>query len=490
MYKTKDGRYYHIHGSLEASAVIESLGLPARDPSKKEYNEIKATYGAAVGNFTVAELEEKNRKAKGAGIEPIPWEKFKDSKHGRVLCAEPPFSLESHLKNSGGKPGERIFSLAEFKAGGPAQQIYGRVLSGIKVLEMCRVIAGPTIGRSLAAHGALVTKVTSPELPDVPFFQADVNTGKHTVHLHLKLHGNNKDDEAQELEERRRVQKDKEVFMNLLREADIIVDGYRYGALDGLGYGPDVLEQIAKDRGYGFVYVAEDCFGGIGQPDAALAGRRGWQQIADCATGVAHAQGEFMHPEKSEPAPVIPPFPMSDYGTGALGCIAALAGLYRRATEGGTWICRTSLCQYDIFLMGLGTLPPEEQAELRREHRGTNSKFFELNYDDSVDEVGKRALHSLGVVAGHLFEEDLMCEAESKYFGYRDGKTGKREGAVVKWPKEAITVGDLIIGHVRPARNNGDDDPTWDQDKWEVDEKLAAQIGLPKGHPEYVLASA
>ncbi|KAM7202330.1 formyl-CoA:oxalate CoA-transferase [Naviculisporaceae sp. PSN 640] len=469
LYRTKDGKYYHIHGSLDPDSLLRALGL---DPQLdlQEYGLCKRKIGSAVAKFTLAELENMNRQVKGAGIEAITWKEFQDSKHGKVLCTEPPFSLERHPSAAGDEPASDAFSFAEF--GGQAKQPPGRLLGGVKVLEMCRIIAGPTIGRSLAAHGALVTKVTSPKLPDVPFFQADVNTGKHTVDLDLK--GN--------AEHRR-------IFEDLLREADVLIDGYRYGALDDLGYGVKKLEEIAEERGFGFVYVAEDCFGGTGNSDAEWAGRRGWQQIADCATGVAWAQGEFMHPRK--PEPVIPPFPMSDYGTGALGCLAALAGLYQRATQGGTWVCRTSLCQYDVFLMGLGLLPPQEQAELRREHKGTgDSDFFGLRYDDSVDEVGKRALVSLGATAGHLLQGDLMCEARSNHFGKTGGENGKRVGAKVRWPKEAIAVSDLIIGHVRPARNNGDDKPTWDQDKWEVDEKLADSIGLPRTHPEYVLASA
>jgi len=48
-----------------------------------------------------------------------------------------------------------------------------QILQGIKVLELCRIIAGPTITRILAEYGAEVLKITSPNLSDVPFFQVD-----------------------------------------------------------------------------------------------------------------------------------------------------------------------------------------------------------------------------------------------------------------------------------------------------------------------------
>lgn len=184
------------------------------------------------------------------------------------------------------------------------------------------------MGRTLAEYGAQVIKVTSPNLSDVPFFQADGNTGKHTCDLDLKTPAGRK------------------AFEELLQTVDVILDGYRPGSLERLGYGPEQIVQLLKGCGKGIVYVGEDCFGYKGE----WAGRPGWQQIADCVTGLAWAQGKFMGLHK----PVIPPFPMSDYGTGTMSAIAASTGLFRQAKEGGSWVDRTSLCQYDVFLLQLG----------------------------------------------------------------------------------------------------------------------------------------
>jgi crotonobetainyl-CoA:carnitine CoA-transferase CaiB-like acyl-CoA transferase len=146
----------------------------------------------------------------------------------------------------------------------PAPRTGGhRVLEGIKVLELCRIIAGPTVTRILAEYGADVLKITSPNLSDVPFFQVDGNMGKHAADLDLKT-----DDGRRQFEE-------------LLADADVFVDGYRPGALAKLGYGPHDLAQLAEKRGKGIVYVNENCFGYEGE----WAGRPGWQQIADCVRG-------------------------------------------------------------------------------------------------------------------------------------------------------------------------------------------------------------
>jgi crotonobetainyl-CoA:carnitine CoA-transferase CaiB-like acyl-CoA transferase len=69
-------------------------------------------------------------------------------------------------------------------------------------------------------------------------------------------------------------------FEKLLDDVDVIVDGYRPGALDKLGYGAEAMATLAKKRGKGIVYVNENCFGYEGE----WAGRAGWQQIADCVS--------------------------------------------------------------------------------------------------------------------------------------------------------------------------------------------------------------
>ena len=142
----------------------------------------------------------------------------------------------------------------------PSSSEKPRILEGIKVLELCRIIAGPTIARILAEYGADVLKVTGPNLSDVPFFQVDGNMGKHTTDLDLKSPDGRK------------------AFEALIQDVDVVVDGYRPGAFEKLGYGPQALAEMGKRRGKGIVYVNENCFGYEGE----WANRAGWQQIADC----------------------------------------------------------------------------------------------------------------------------------------------------------------------------------------------------------------
>lgn len=495
------------------------LGLPPFLPGLTDYRRCIDTIEAVVRKLTVAELEQLNRHHRRAGAPALTRGQFLKTPHGRALARISPFTAQPLDGNETISPPPAPWPTVAAVSNGAAseQQPSGggggavrQCLAGIRVLELCRIIAGPTIGRCLAAHGASVLKVTSPRLPDVPFFPLDVNTGKHTASLDLRVSsdGGGKCDRA--------------VFDALLEDADVIIDGYRPGALAALGYGPAELARRAACRGRGIVYVAEDCFGGTntgyrtddganneGGDGASAAGvgegfgfewaaRPGWQQIADCATGVAWAQGAWMGLAE----PVVPPFPMSDYGTGLLGATAALTALLRRAIHGGSWLCRTSLAQYDAFLLGLGELPTAEQARLRtqwaradEEGRMINGKkdkegvakgisntsaateacsnFFALRHSDSVDVVGACALQGMRRLHPALFagaangdgSDDTDAVPMTMQAAFSPGF-----GGVVCWPREALRVEGLAVGHVRPTRPNGFDEPSWD--RWERDVRL------------------
>ncbi|KAJ5054726.1 uncharacterized protein L3040_000992 [Drepanopeziza brunnea f. sp. 'multigermtubi'] len=423
LYETKNpGEYYHIHGSLEAGKTLNMIGLEAYRPDLTDYRECIDVIESHVKKFTVPELEEMNARERQAGVPVIKWEEFKQTNHGQTLLSIPPWEVRK-IADSPPVP----FSASPSP---PTPSSKPQVLAGIRVLELCRIIAGPAMGRTLAEYGAQVIKVTSPNLSDVPFFQVDGNTGKHTCDLDLKTPAG------------------RQAFEELLQTADVVLDGYRPGSLERLGYGPEKLVELTKGRGKGIVYVAEDCFGNKGD----MAGRPGWQQIADCYTGVAWAQGQFMGLDE----PVVPPFPMSDYGTGCMGAIAALTGLFRRATDGGSWVGRTSLCQYDVFLLGLGLYGNDVQARVRADH---DEDFFGLRHADSVDEVGGRALKSMRRAHPELFDKSLMQTAFSRGFG-----------EVISWCRSPVTIEGLRVGFDRASRPNGFDAPTWED--WEVEESV------------------
>ncbi|KAJ6441092.1 LOW QUALITY PROTEIN: CAIB/BAIF family enzyme [Purpureocillium lavendulum] len=423
LYATAEkGEYYHIHGSLEASTTLRMIGLESHRPDLTTHEQIVGVIEPAVQKFTVAELEALNAKNRQAGVKAFKHEDFLRTPHdpimvwrqtyedtGKVNWEQPPWTVEQIEATTPPCPlpdsGDR------------------RVLSGIKVLEMCRIIAGPVVARILGEYGADVLKITSPNLSDVPFFQVDGNMGKHAADLDLKT------------------PEGRQSFEKLLDEADVVVDGYRPGALEKLGYGPKALSERAARRGKGIVYVNENCFGYEGE----WAGRPGWQQIADCVSGIAWAQGRFMGLDE----PVVPPFPISDYGTGCIGAIAALTGLHHRATRGGSWHGKASLLHYDLLLFKAGLLPEPVQAKLRAQ---AGEAFLALRHAHSVDQISGTALRQMRLLYPEFVDQPQ----------YLDRWHSAGYGAEVSAVLPVVQMEGVDIGFRRASRPNGTDEASWD----------------------------
>ncbi|KAH8886557.1 CoA-transferase family III [Thozetella sp. PMI_491] len=426
LYKTKrQGEYYHIHGSLEASTTLSMIGLEPFRPDLGTHEAISRTIETAVMRFTVEQLEEMNAANKQAGVPALKHEDFIKTPHGQVAAKLSPWAV-SPLETS--SPPSPLPNTGD-----------SRPLSGIKVLELCRIIAGPTITRILGEYGATVLKITSPKLSDVPFFQVDGNMGKHAADLDLKT------------------PEGREAFEKLLDEVDIVVDGYRPGAFDRLGYGPHALSERAAKRGKGIVYINENCFGYEGE----WAHRAGWQQIADCVTGVAWEQGRFMGLSE----PVVPPFPISDYGTGCMGAVAALIGLLHRTTRGGSWHGKVSLLQYDMLLFKVGLHTDEVQERLRTL---MGPGFLALRHDNSVDQISGLALREMRQRFPEFFTREDLTD-----WWYAD-----KYKADVRAVNPVAEIEGLEIGFQRASRPNGSDDPTWDfSSNGDIHRRVAS--GLP-----------
>ena len=193
-------------------------------------------------------------------------------------------------------------------------------LDGVRVLDLTRVLAGPTCGRTLASYGAEVLNVRAERLDTIEMYALDTGHGKRSIFLDLVKPA------------------DAETLRRLVRGAHIFVDSYRPGALAKLGFTPASLAHIA----HGITYVSVSCYGHQGP----WAERRGWEQLAQSATGLAQVQGEFAarrKKHKGEAPPELIPAAVCDYITGYLAAAGAAAALLRRIREGGSWHVQVSL---------------------------------------------------------------------------------------------------------------------------------------------------
>jgi len=199
-------------------------------------------------------------------------------------------------------------------------------LSGVRVLDLTRVIAGPVCGRTLAAHGADVMLVTAAHLPQMMPLVIDNGRGKLSTFIDL------------------RETSGRETLNGLARDADIFVQGYRPGAVKGNSFGP---EDVARLRP-GIVYVSLCAYGHEGP----WASRRGFDSLVQNANGINHAEAEAAGSAQPKPLPA----QAIDHASGYLMAFGAMTALARRATQGGSWHVRVSLAQTGHWIRGLGRI--------------------------------------------------------------------------------------------------------------------------------------
>ena len=225
-----------------------------------------------------------------------------------------------------------------------------RPLSGVRVLDLTRVIAGPVCGRTLAVHGADVLLVTAEHLPQMMPLVMDSGRGKLSTFIDL------------------RETNGRDTLADLVRNADIFVQGYRPGAVKGNGFGPDELARLRP----GIVYVSLCAYGHEGP----WANRRGFDSLVQNANGINDAEAETAGVEQPKPLPC----QALDHAAGYLMAFGAMTALARRATQGGSWHVRVSLAQTGHWMRALGRIDglacPDPGADAVQDRLEENDSGF------------------------------------------------------------------------------------------------------------------
>ena len=308
LYECRDGRWVHLHGAFPrlADPTRRVLGLSEGADS--------SAVAAGVAKWDAQALEDALAEARTCGAMVRTQEEWADHAQGRALGPLARVEIE------------KIGESEPAPVGGAA-----RPLDGIRVLDLTRILAGPTNGRTLAEHGADVLLVNSPNLDNVLPFVIDTSHGKRSTFLDL----DSPDDHAR--------------LLALASSADVFAQGYRGGAIERRGLGPDELAA----RRPGIVYVSMSCYGDVGP----WRERPGWEQLAQTVTGIAAVQGD-------DGAPVLIPSAACDYTTGSLAALGTMVALWRRSHEGGSYHVRASLSQTGMWFA--------------REHRDAASGFGDI----------------------------------------------------------------------------------------------------------------
>lgn len=231
---------------------------------------------------------------------------------GAVIGALPAAEVEERVYAAGGLA-VAVRTAAQWLAlaGEPASPTGTEIVPGapprpahrLRVLDLTRVIAGPVGTRMLGALGAEVLRIDPPSRPELKLHQYDGLLAKRSALLDLT-------------DPRLRT---------LLTGADIVVAGYRPGALDRFGLSPEAL----ADHHPGVVVVTLSAWGDT----PGFADRRGFDSLVQAATGISLSYGQ----------PGALPCQLLDHTTGYLIAAAALESVAAQRRDGGTHIARLSL---------------------------------------------------------------------------------------------------------------------------------------------------
>ncbi|MDP6607168.1 MAG: CoA transferase [Dehalococcoidia bacterium] len=256
-------------------------------------------------------------------------------------------------------------------------------LEGVKVLDLCIILAGPTCGRTLAEFGADVIKIDDPNRGTIVMHN-DVNRGKRSILLDLKS------------------EEGLATFWELVDGVDVVVQNYRKGAVDKLGIG---YEEVRKRRP-DIVYASLNAYGHV----RPWADRPGHEQLGQAVTGMQRRFG-------GDGQPALQPFPVNDYGTGYMGAYGvALALLHRRRRTGqgqhvDSALAYTATMLQSLFLLDYEGKQWDEPSGQDTRGSGTLQRAYEASDGWLFVGAQQRDLARLDAVEGMGGVEGLASDA-------------------------------------------------------------------------------
>ncbi|MGW6736712.1 CoA transferase [Streptomyces sp. NPDC055013] len=293
-WRTSDG-WLRTHANYphHRARLLAALGVTQEDPD---------AVGAALAERSAREVEEAVYAAGGLAVALRTPEEWAAHEQAVAVARRP---LVEHERSDTA----RAVALPSLD-GSPLLPA-----AGVRVLDLTRVIAGPVATRTLALLGADVLRVDAPQLPELPDQHADTGFGKRSATLDLTT--------------------DRRALEELLATADVVVTGYRPGALDRFGLSARAL----AERRPGLVVAEVSAWGAYGP----WGGRRGFDSLVQVATGIAATEGGMADGSAGQPGAL--PAQALDHGTGYLLAAAVLRSLTEQSEQGYGRCVRLSLAR-------------------------------------------------------------------------------------------------------------------------------------------------
>lgn len=417
LYRCADGKWFQLHGSLNPDPVLDAIDLP-REYEAQDTVQAKEFFQDKIRNLTSSELLGRIVEARQAGDICCSFNEFLTSEQAKENAHVGLFETE-HRPSASQKP-------CWWPCASPATS--ERPLAGLKVVDLTRIIAAPTVTRGLAELGASVMRVTSPNLPDFHMLHPDLNWGKWNTYLDFTSTN------------------DRETLKEIVLEADVVVSGYRPFVLDKHGFGKEDILKLVSDRERGIIFVQVNSYGWYGPSKD----RPGYQPISDACVGISHGYGQALGLKDNEPVTAL--CPNADYSTGLAGVGAVLGALIQRAERGGSYTVELALNYYNRWLAQFCGEYPEEVWNGLWESYGR----FQFRSHQSMEQTSPVIVKMMAqkgflkedyfhVIRSGILGVDLRCISPVIKFPHKYVKLGYNVGArgngtdVARWPADLTT---------------------------------------------------
>jgi hypothetical protein len=410
IYKCSDGKFFQLHGSLNPDPVLDMLSLP-HDMEVQSSQDARQVFQGKVDQITSADLLHDTEQKRQAGHVCNSFDEYINSEQGQANSHIDLFELR------------RIPNHTQPPTWWPATAHTSslRPLAGLKVVDLTRIIAGPSITRGLAELGASVMRVVSPNVPDWTELHIDLNWGKWNTYIDLNT------------------QRGREELTTLIQDADVVVNGYRPGALDKHGFSEQAMMELVSNRARGLIYVQENCYGWYGP----YKHRSGWQPTSDACTGVSVGYGKALGSDE----PVTALIPNSDYSTGVAGVAATLSALIQRGETGGSYTIDLALSYYNQWLIrSCGAYPAPVWDEMWKSYGQ-----FQLGAADTMEKSAPMVMKLMNE-RNDSFRDEFFEERRSRILDV-DIRCVK---PVIQYPD-----GEVKLCFNIGTRGNGRDAPRW-----------------------------
>jgi len=302
LYPCADG-WIRLHANFahHRDRALEVFSLPST-ATREQLEEQTALYSAI-------EVEEKILANNGACAMVRTFEQWDQLEQAKAVKALPLVQVTK----MGEAPPKALPALSTSQA----------PLTDIKVLDLTRILAGPVSGRTLAAYGADVMLVNSPNLPNIDNI-VETSRGKLSTHIDMLT--------PQGLQS----------LHHLLTDSHVFLQAYRPGALTAKGLSPHVLAEQYP----GIVCANLSAYGQAGPWE----NRRGFDSLLQSASGINMAEAQ----SRATQTPTAQPVQILDYASGFLLAYGIQAALIKQATEGGSWRVDVSLARTGLWLRSMG----------------------------------------------------------------------------------------------------------------------------------------